>query len=79
MIKYKEKWDKLKESARRKKEAKAAAGAVKQPIAEDPEGEEAGGRHCSESMSRPDVEHGDQRGRWRRGFPRSATRVKVEI
>ena len=40
MIKYKEKWDKLKESARRKKEAKAAAGAVKQPIAEDPEGEE---------------------------------------
>ncbi|KAL1665261.1 hypothetical protein GGF50DRAFT_53073 [Schizophyllum commune] len=40
LIKYKEKWDKLKESARRKKEAKAAAGAVKQPIAEDPEGEE---------------------------------------
>lgn len=40
LVKYKEKWDKLKESARRKKEAKAAAGAVKQPIAEDPEAEE---------------------------------------
>ena len=47
LIKYKEKWDKLKESARRKKEAKAAAdttNVVGQRIEEDPEAEAAAER-----------------------------------
>jgi len=44
IVKFRERWDKLKESAKRKKEAKAAAEAatagVRERIVEDPEAEE---------------------------------------
>jgi hypothetical protein len=41
ITKYKERWEKLKESARRKKEAKTnAAASVKERIVEEPEVEE---------------------------------------
>lgn len=43
-MRFREKWAQLKESAKRKKETKAAAEALKsginQPIAEDPEAEQ---------------------------------------
>ncbi|KIY51115.1 hypothetical protein FISHEDRAFT_38010, partial [Fistulina hepatica ATCC 64428] len=37
IVKYKERWEKLKESAKRKKEAKAAAAAVRETIVEEPD------------------------------------------
>jgi hypothetical protein len=43
IVKYRERWDKLKESAKRKKEAKAATEAtagVREKIIEEPEAEE---------------------------------------
>jgi hypothetical protein len=42
IVKYRERWEKLKESAKRKKEAKASANtvAVKERIDEEPEMEE---------------------------------------
>jgi hypothetical protein len=44
IVKFRERWEKLKESAKRKKEAKAAAEAASSPvherIAEEPEAEE---------------------------------------
>lgn len=44
IVKFRERWEKLKDSAKRKKEAKAAAEAaatgVRQPIVEEPEAEE---------------------------------------
>jgi hypothetical protein len=43
IVKYRERWDKLKESAKRKKEAKVAAEAtagVREKIVEEPEAEE---------------------------------------
>lgn len=44
IVRYKEKWEKLKDAQKRKKEAKAAAEAasskVRERIVEDPEGEQ---------------------------------------
>lgn len=45
IVKFRERWEKLKESAKRKKESRAAAEAVqtavRERIAEEPEAEEA--------------------------------------
>jgi hypothetical protein len=43
IVKFRERWDKLKESAKKKKEAKAAAGTgtpVREKIVEEPEAEQ---------------------------------------
>jgi hypothetical protein len=40
IAKFRERWEKLKDSAKRKKEAKAATAGVRERIVEEPEAEE---------------------------------------